>query len=257
VNYERIYGEFIVDRRAREAGLIGYSERHHILPRSLGGGDELQNLILLSAEDHFFAHLLLAKIHGGRLWAPVAFMIGGQRKDWRPVKSRREYGWAKRAMAKAVSGETAWQFDHKIYTLHHEDGRCWRGRQSDMPDIGISRSLANMLIKGRLRTARRWYLDGGSPFDRSGAKHPSYRADRYKFRHVDGDTFDGTSYELAREFGLSQQKTSNIAAGRQRVHKGWYRDGYPPLDVGRGAKLARQVRGGTSIAQAATSGAQS
>lgn len=253
VNYERIYREFIADRRRLENGLTGYFERHHIVPRSLGGSDDPSNLISLRAEDHFFAHLVLAKIHGGKQWAPVAFMIGGQRRDWRPVRSRREYGWVKAKLAERQTGENAWQFDHEIYRLRHEDGRCWTGRQSEMPSIGISRSLGNMLIKGRLKTARRWYLEGGNPFDRSGSKHPGYNAETYLFRHVDGRTFEGTSFELAATFGLSQQKTSNIRAGRQRVHLGWYRDGLPPLPVGRGAKLTKVISGGASAESKVTS----
>ena len=48
MNYAKIYSDFIADRRAKEADLLAsgeYSENHHILPRSLGGGDEAENLI--------------------------------------------------------------------------------------------------------------------------------------------------------------------------------------------------------------------
>ena len=69
MDYRRIYSEFIVDRRTKEPAVEGYTERHHIVPKSLGGTDEPANLIRLTAEDHFFAHLLLAKIHGGGMWA--------------------------------------------------------------------------------------------------------------------------------------------------------------------------------------------
>lgn len=64
MDYERIYRDFIADRRAKPEPK-GYSERHHIKPRSLGGTDEPDNLINLTAEDHYFAHLLLAKWLGG------------------------------------------------------------------------------------------------------------------------------------------------------------------------------------------------
>ena len=77
MNYTRIYESFIADRRGREADLIAsgeYFERHHITPRSLGGGDEPENLIALTAGDHFFAHLCLAKIHGGKMWVALNAM---------------------------------------------------------------------------------------------------------------------------------------------------------------------------------------
>lgn len=243
MDYKRIYAEFIKDRREKEPLLSGYVERHHILPRSLGGGNESENLIRLTAEDHFFAHLCLAKIHGGKMWAPVAFMIGGQRKDYRPVVSRKYYGWAARAMAKACSGEGAHQFDWRQYSLLHLDGRAWVGRQSDMTELGISRSLANMLIKGRLKSAKGWYFAHQPRPERlKGSSHPMYRARKTTFRHVDGRVFVGTQHELHLAHGLSKSMACRLARGDFRCAKGWYVEGKPPIaKTGKGAKYTGQL----------------
>lgn len=40
-----------------------YCERHHIIPKSEGGLDEPDNLVNLTAREHYVAHLLLAKIY--------------------------------------------------------------------------------------------------------------------------------------------------------------------------------------------------
>lgn len=242
MDYQRIYREFISDRKSKPEP-EGYTERHHILPRALGGGDEPENLIALTPEDHFFAHLLLARAYGGSMWCPVAFMIGGVRKGWRARKSRREYGWAKLAMARNMSGESAHQFDWSTYELRHKDGREWIGRQADMPSLGLSRSLANMLIKGRIKSARGWYLANMPKPTRSGAAHPNYNSEEMLFRHVDGRLFYGTSFDLARHTGMPTSKASNIRSGKQRVASGWYRDGFPPLPIGRGAKLPGPMTG--------------
>src|SRR5574343_1409425 len=109
MDYARIYAEFIADRLAKQPEKPAYFERHHIMPKSLGGGDEPENIIRLTPEDHFFAHLLLAKVHGGAMWAPIAFMVGGSRKDYKPTVSRKSHGWSARAMAKNRSGENAYQ----------------------------------------------------------------------------------------------------------------------------------------------------
>lgn len=39
-----------------------YFERHHIVPRSLGGTNANENLVLLSAKEHYICHLLLTKM---------------------------------------------------------------------------------------------------------------------------------------------------------------------------------------------------
>lgn len=50
--------------RAKSRKLLeGYSERHHILPKSLGGSNESENLVDLTAREHYLAHKLLVKIH--------------------------------------------------------------------------------------------------------------------------------------------------------------------------------------------------
>jgi hypothetical protein len=82
MDYQRIYNEFIADRRGKEANLIAsgeYKERHHIVPRSLGGTDDASNMIALTFKDHLFAHLCLAKIHGGSQWYSVQMMAQTKR----------------------------------------------------------------------------------------------------------------------------------------------------------------------------------
>ena len=43
----------------------GYVERHHIIPKSFGGTDKKDNLIRLTAREHFICHLLLTKMTKG------------------------------------------------------------------------------------------------------------------------------------------------------------------------------------------------
>lgn len=244
MNYFRIYNRFIASRRLLEPAVAGYSERHHILPRSLGGGDCPSNLIRLTPEDHFFAHLLLAKALGGKQWAPVAFMLSGQRKDYKPIASRKSYGWAARAMARACSGTGAHQYDWTQYTLLHEDGRLWQGRQSEMPDqLGVSKSLANMLIKGRVKTALGWFVPTNPPHTWSGAAHPRTRKDVFTFLHVDGRVFAGTQSALCRAHGLSKSMACRLVKGQFRSAHGWYIAGTQAAKTGRGSRWNSETCG--------------
>lgn len=40
----------------------GYIEKHHIIPKSLGGSNDKNNIVKLSAKEHFICHLLLVKM---------------------------------------------------------------------------------------------------------------------------------------------------------------------------------------------------
>lgn len=62
MNYKRIYKQ-IIEKRKLEEPKDTYTENHHIVPRSLGGSDDKDNLVKLTAREHFICHYLLAKMY--------------------------------------------------------------------------------------------------------------------------------------------------------------------------------------------------
>lgn len=74
MNYERTYRALIAMRMTTPAD--GYTERHHIIPKCRGGSDDHDNIVRLTAREHFIAHALLARMHGGVLWLAVIRMKG-------------------------------------------------------------------------------------------------------------------------------------------------------------------------------------
>ena len=59
MNYKEFIDEILKTRGRFNCG-EEYCERHHIVPKCLGGTDEKDNLIDLFAREHFVAHKLLA-----------------------------------------------------------------------------------------------------------------------------------------------------------------------------------------------------
>lgn len=86
MDYERVYRELIADRRGKQTGLV-VRERHHVLPRCLGGSDAADNLVDLTPGDHLFAHVLLARIHGGVLATVALWMLNQQKYQGRRSRS--------------------------------------------------------------------------------------------------------------------------------------------------------------------------
>lgn len=62
MNYQKIYNN-IVNYRKQNPCDYDYTEKHHIVPRCLGGSDNSENLVILSAREHFICHLLLERIY--------------------------------------------------------------------------------------------------------------------------------------------------------------------------------------------------
>lgn len=75
--YYTIYYNIINNARSRKNIDNSYTEKHHIIPQSLGGNDHPDNLVLLTAREHFICHRLLTKITIGRDKAKMVFALNG------------------------------------------------------------------------------------------------------------------------------------------------------------------------------------
>ena len=73
MNYTHIYWSIIHNRLHNKVD--GYVENHHIIPRSEGGPDNNDNIVALTAREHYICHLLLAKIYNDyKMLSAVVFM---------------------------------------------------------------------------------------------------------------------------------------------------------------------------------------
>lgn len=60
-------------QRARDRNLKPPYERHHVIPRSLGGNNFKENIVKLTAHEHFVCHLLLLKMVTGKDRAKMVY----------------------------------------------------------------------------------------------------------------------------------------------------------------------------------------
>lgn len=84
--------------RAKARVLNCYTERHHVIPRCLGGSDSPDNLVNLTPEEHYVAHQLLVRMHPNNpklIYAAVLMTAN------RP--SNKLYGWLRRRLSEERS----------------------------------------------------------------------------------------------------------------------------------------------------------
>lgn len=90
MNHQRVYDCLVAHAVSQDRPRKG-NERHHIVPRCLGGGDEKSNIVVMTYREHYLAHQLLARIHGGRLWyAAIAFRMKGRNGNSRSFEHARK-----------------------------------------------------------------------------------------------------------------------------------------------------------------------
>lgn len=73
--YTRIYFSIIENARLRVLPKDQYKETHHIIPRSMGGDDSSDNLVDLTAREHFICHKLLVRMTQGESKGKMAFAL--------------------------------------------------------------------------------------------------------------------------------------------------------------------------------------
>ena len=61
--YNKWYYQII--NRSKNRQIDGYTEKHHIIPKSMGGVNAKSNLAILTAREHFICHWLLTKMTVG------------------------------------------------------------------------------------------------------------------------------------------------------------------------------------------------
>lgn len=73
MDYQKIYNNIVETSNNRQLDDNIYVERHHIIPKCLGGRNNKGNLVIVTAREHFLLHYLLTKIHKGNKKLIYAF----------------------------------------------------------------------------------------------------------------------------------------------------------------------------------------
>lgn len=203
MNYQKIYNDFIENRKIKK--VKGYSEKHHILPRCLGGTDEKQNLIILFASDHLFAHLLLARVYGWSMWFGLKAMLemaSWSNKDRISTNKSKRFHFeiARKRVAeyysKNYSGENSPSADIKKYFLYKhikEAGYIAYGTRFKLAaQTGLSTKQIGQLINGYNFSSNGWFNKDVNPLGLT-EKNDAYR---YKNRNVKYTVYNENGYKI-------------------------------------------------------------
>ena len=97
MNHQKIY-DAIIQKAKFENRIKGkgkYYEKHHIFPKCLGGSNDKNNLVLLTAKEHFICHKLLTYIHAKNRKIACAYYYMTFNKRLKINLSLRDYAYAK------------------------------------------------------------------------------------------------------------------------------------------------------------------
>jgi len=115
-HYYSRYQRFIDSLKSQ--AVDGYTEVHHIVPVSMGGSNDKNNLIALTARQHYVAHWMLARALGGS--AARAFFMMSNFGRYGKVNSA-TYEIARKEYAQQVSIQLKAKPNVPVFTPEHRE----------------------------------------------------------------------------------------------------------------------------------------
>jgi len=102
MNYKKTYNNIIENAKIQNRCKLDkinpsyvYYEKHHIIPRCIGGTNDESNLVILTPKEHYMTHKLLTKIWPNNKKIGYAFFYMSINKKGKYNVSLRDYAYAR------------------------------------------------------------------------------------------------------------------------------------------------------------------
>ena len=106
--YTTWYNNIIQRAQSRVLSTNTYTEKHHIIPKSLGGSNAKSNIVCITSREHFVCHLLLTKMTTGnnlfKMKHAVSMLMNAKNiGNGRYIPSSRLYEYVKKCHLEAIN----------------------------------------------------------------------------------------------------------------------------------------------------------
>jgi len=260
--YTAVYNRIILCARnrnittKREAKrILGYAERHHIIPKSLGGDNASSNLVYLTGREHFICHWLLSKMTIGNARELMLFALNMMRcsrkgqnrynniitsKVYERIKSelaeirrQKQLGTtqSKESNIKrrnTLLGKAKGAQNTTVFTFYHHTGivmecTCYELYTNHGAEQGNLAKLINP--NSKVKCVNGWALSpedaGTRGHNQQGINNPSHCRILYLFSHSSGINETCTQHHLYKKYNLCKSNINAICKGKQKSYKGW------------------------------------
>lgn len=215
MDYKKIH-DAIIDRSFNRT-LYCYTEKHHIIPKCMGGGDEKTNIAILTPEEHFVIHQLLIKIYPNieKLVFAARMMILSPNQEKKRINNK-DYSWLKKKHSKVCSSTRKGE-NNPFYGKRHSTETL---RKNSEAHIGKKSSKET-----REKLSKIFSGEGNPNFGKPIS--PEQLAKTYKqILQIDKDTGEVikewvSQGNAARNLKIKQGDISNVCLGKRKTCGGF------------------------------------
>lgn len=126
--------------------------KHHIIPRHMGGSNDLSNIIELSVEEHSQAYLKLYEQYGKKEDLCAYYMLSGKSQDPEFKKMVCSLGGKATAKIRKASGEK-WGFGllnpDELFEMQSKNGKLQGKRNAESGHIQRIQKLSDVVAAGK------------------------------------------------------------------------------------------------------------
>lgn len=236
--YKKWYDLIIERANTRDAKSMEVYEKHHILPKSLGGNDKKENIVILTPKEHYICHLLLVKFTCGKSRRSMAWALHRMRYS-RCLEnfSSRKYDVARKLFVDNISGKNhpanyihGWTYDHRAriknsYTdslkkLRSDQFKSnWRNLSSEQKNAKIDH-LKNISKMGALAAKKALSGKKRPKCSQPGKNNPM--AILVEIKCPDGNVVEIECLKsFCQKYELSYASMLQVSCGKNKQHRGY------------------------------------
>lgn len=214
MNYRKIHDAIIGSAKSREIDPLLNYERHHIIPKAMGGTDEDSNLVRLTVREHFVVHMLLWRIYRNRQMASALWMMTNCRRYKAFRLSSRRYEKFRLNYIKRIKGRIPHNIDKTIYKFKNIfSEKSFIGTRKDFK-TKFHIQPSPIIKHGKMVAG--WKLEN----NKNVTAQPNQK-EKYSFINIyTGETFTGTCVEFkkAKNTNFSHMYVKN---SKKMLINGW------------------------------------
>jgi hypothetical protein len=221
MNYVKLYDNLILAARDQQRVKTTRYEydRHHIIPRSLGGEDIPSNLVLLTPREHYLAHKLLVKIYSGEDRSKMIYALWWMTKTKKIVAgvriTSRDYDRARKMFIEANVNAAPHRKERYLENYYAGKYKFDYEKVSCTLKSTLSKMSDDEMTERMKRSALACDQDARAAAIRRG------KASKLQIVGVDGSSIIAYSYEVKELLNLSWQQVKY----RVSSHNGILLDG--------------------------------
>lgn len=213
--------------RKEAKSLLSYVERHHVIPKSMGGTNDQNNLVWLTAEEHLTVHLLLPKMvseeHNIRKMTLAAVRMANPQSK----TQKRIIGDNLIPEIAAIREEAALLHSKFMSTRNKGEGNPFYGkRHTDETKRKQAAASASRVMTDQMRVnysqGRKTFYETYPDKKPSKEKNPRFISTVFEWQNINtGEIIHATRLEMTSRFPELKSNISQVITGKYKHAKGW------------------------------------